>query len=44
MNRKFSRTTTTCDGKEIRMLGYPYKITDVEQGGFLVSISETKEV
>ena len=43
MNRKFSKVTETQDGKEIRMLGYPYKITDVEHGGFLVSIIPKEE-
>ena len=43
MNRKFSKVTETQDGKEIRMLGYPYKITDVEHCGFLVSIIPKEE-
>ena len=43
MNRKFSKTTQTQDGKEIRMLGYPYKITEAEHGGFLVSIIPKEE-
>ena len=43
MNRKFSKVTETQDRKEIRMLGYPYKITDVEHGGFLVSIIPKEE-
>ena len=43
MNRKFSKVTETQDGKNIRMLGYPYKITDVEHGGFLVSIIPKEE-
>lgn len=44
MNRKFSRETTTCDGIRIKMIGYPYKITESEHGGFLVSVSLTSEV
>jgi PAS domain S-box-containing protein len=46
MNRKFIRKTKTNDGKTIRMTGYPYRLNDVEQGGFLVSVSEpiNKEV
>ena len=44
MNRKFSKTTETQDQKQIRMLGYPYKITDSEHGGFLVSIIPNEEV
>tara|TARA_B100001094_G_scaffold314841_1_gene354128 strand:- start:5544 stop:6134 length:591 start_codon:yes stop_codon:yes gene_type:complete len=43
MNRKFSKLTQTQDGKQIRMLGYPYKITDKEHGGFLVSIIPKEE-
>ena len=43
MNRKFSKTTETQDEKQIRMLGYPYKITDSEHGGFLVSIIPNEE-
>lgn len=39
MNRKFTRDTITYDGVRIRMVGYPYKITESEQGGFLVSVS-----
>ena len=44
MNRKFNRTTRTINGKKILMIGYPYKITDEKHGGFLVSISQIKEV
>lgn len=46
MNRKFIRKTKTNDGKMIRMTGYPYRLSDIEQGGFLVSVSESinKEV
>lgn len=44
MNRKFSKIATTQNGKNVRMLGYPYRITDSEHGGFLVSILETSEV
>ena len=40
MNRKFSKEIKTSDGKEIRMIGYPYKLNDNEQGGFLISLSE----
>ena len=42
MNRKFHKETKTCDDKEIRMLGFPYKLNEDEQGGFLVSVSELK--
>jgi PAS domain S-box-containing protein len=44
MNRKFNRTTKTTTGQKIRMTGYPYKISEDEQGGFLVSISHMNEV
>ena len=40
MNRKFVRNTKTADGKDIRIVGYPYRITDEQHGGFLISISE----
>tara|TARA_B100000085_G_C18543827_1_gene513073 strand:+ start:885 stop:1484 length:600 start_codon:yes stop_codon:yes gene_type:complete len=44
MNRKFSKITQTTDGKNIRMLGYPYRLNSTEHGGFLVSIIENNEV
>lgn len=44
MNRKFSKIAKTQNGKTVRMLGYPYRISDTEHGGFLISISETSEV
>lgn len=44
MNRKFSRVSKTCDGKYVQMIGFPYRINDHEHGGYLVSVSETKEV
>lgn len=44
MNRKFARITKTSDGKFVKMLGFPYKLNESEQGGFLVSVSEIKEV
>ncbi len=43
MNRKFQKETKTCDNKAIRMLGFPYKLNEDEQGGFLVSVSELKK-
>jgi PAS domain S-box-containing protein len=39
MNRKFSKEVKTSDGQEMRMTGYPYRLNDNEQGGFLISIS-----
>jgi len=41
MNRRFNKVTRTSDGKQLRLIGYPYKISDEEHGGFLVSVSET---
>lgn len=41
MNRRFNKVTRTSDGKQLRLTGYPYKISDEEHGGFLVSVSET---
>jgi hypothetical protein len=41
MNRRFNKVTHTSDGKTLRLVGYPYKISDEEHGGFLVSVSET---
>lgn len=43
-NRKLYKQTKTNNGKNIDILGFPYRISDNEQGGFLVSLSETKEV
>jgi len=44
MNRRFIRDTKLIDGKKVQLLGYPYKISDAEHGGFLISITEKKEV
>ncbi|NDB57178.1 hypothetical protein EB001_01820 [bacterium] len=43
MNRKFLKVTNNCDGKKIKLVGFPYKINETSHGGFLVSISELKE-
>ncbi len=43
MNRRFIKETELINGVKVRLLGYPYKITDTEHGGFLVSITEEKE-
>ena len=43
MNRRFSKISILQDGTEVRLLGYPYRISDTEHGGFLISITE-KEV
>ena len=39
MNRRFSKVTKLTNGTPIRLLGYPYKITEAEHGGFLVSVT-----
>lgn len=44
MNRKFVKITKNCDGQDIKLVGFPYKINDDMHGGFLVSISEFKEI
>ena len=41
MNRRFSRNARTSDDKNVRMLGFPYKINEKEHGGFLISICES---
>jgi len=42
-NRKFRKETRTNNNKPIVLTGFPYRISDSEQGGYLVSISETRE-
>lgn len=44
MNKKLNRQTKMVDGKKIRMIGYPYRISEDKHGGFLISISEINEV
>ena len=44
MNRRFIKETKLNNGKRVRLLGYPYKLTETEHGGFLVSITEENEV
>ncbi len=39
MNRRFSKVTKLQNDTPIRLLGYPYRISDSEHGGFLVSIT-----
>jgi hypothetical protein len=43
-NRKFHKYTRTNNGKPIIIIGFPYRISETEHGGFLVSISENKGV
>lgn len=40
MSRKFSKEVDTSDGRNVRMTGYPYKLNDNKQGGFLISLTE----
>jgi PAS domain S-box-containing protein len=42
MNRKFSKDVMTSDNKEVRLTGFPYKLSEQEHGGFLVSISKIR--
>lgn len=44
MNRKFIKITKNCDNKQIKIVGFPYKINEESHGGFLVSISQIKEI
>lgn len=44
MNRRFSKVTKDNDNNQIRLLGYPYRINEEKHGGFLVSVSKTREV
>jgi len=41
-NRKFTKDTETQEGLKIRMVGYPYRISEDEHGGFLVNITVIK--
>jgi len=43
MSRKLDTNLKTSDEKEIRLLGFPYKLNEEEQAGFLVSVSEIKK-
>jgi hypothetical protein len=44
MNRKLVKTVQTVDDKIVKMMGFPYRINDKEHGGFLISISQLKEI
>lgn len=44
MNRRFSKISKMQNGKTVRLLGYPYRISDSEHGGFLISITQDNEV
>ncbi len=45
MNRRFNKIVKTSDNtpRTVRMLGFPYRLNEKEQGGFLVSVSEISE-
>jgi len=38
MNRRFNKTTRLQNNKMVRLIGYPYRISDTEHGGFLISL------
>jgi len=40
MNRRFNKTTKLQNNKTVRLIGYPYRISDSEHGGFLISVTE----
>lgn len=40
MNRKFVKITRNCEGSEIKLVGFPYRINENNHAGFLVSISK----
>lgn len=43
MNRKLEKIVQTVDNTTVKLMGFPYRINDKEHGGFLISISLTKE-
>jgi PAS domain-containing protein len=43
MNRKFSKLATNCNNQRIKLTGFPYKISEKNHGGFIVSVSLVKE-
>lgn len=44
MNRRFSKNTELQNGTNVKLLGYPYRISDHEHGGFLISLYTENEV
>jgi PAS domain S-box-containing protein len=44
MNRKFVKVTKNCEGSNIKLIGFPYKLNDNTHAGFLISISQIKEL
>lgn len=43
MNRKFNKIVTNCDNQKIKLVGFPYKISEKNHGGFIISVSILKE-
>lgn len=43
MNRKFIRETKNSDNQTVKFIGFPYKINDQSNGGFIVSLILVKE-
>jgi hypothetical protein len=41
-NRRMQKVVETTDGRAVTITGFPYRISDDEQGGFLVSITENR--
>jgi hypothetical protein len=44
MSRKLVKTVKSIDNKTVKMTGFPYRINEKEHGGFLISISQLKEI
>jgi PAS domain-containing protein len=44
MNRKLIKDCKDCEDKPIHLVGFPYKISEESQGGFLLSITHNKEI
>lgn len=43
MNRRLDKETKTSDDMDVRIVGFPYKLNEDEQGGFLISVSEISQ-
>ena len=43
MSRKLDTQIKTADEKDVRLLGFPYRLNENEQAGFLVSVSEVQQ-
>lgn len=44
MNRKLVKNVRTIDYNSVKIVGFPYRINEQEHGGFLISISQLKEI